>query len=290
MTDPRTPADPRRIAHELLAMVQRVAETGPLPAVAGLHLPLAAAEGSRESEFCGLELADGSIGLSFLLLAGTFDSLRATNPAATLRGMPALDVARWFLSDEPARRTIGLAAINAISQRLFLRSGYALDTASDSIGLLDPQPGDRVGMVGLFTPLVPRIVGTGARLVVLELQPQLAGARDGWSVTLDPRELAGCNKILSTTTLLLNDTLESVLDACRGAQYLAFVGPGGGGLPDPLFERGATLLGSTAIVDRDGFASAVSRGEPWGRHARKYCIRREAYPGIDALLERAASA
>lgn len=285
MPDRRPPADDARtVAQDLLALIERAAEIEPLPPVARLHLPLDADENSHEAEFCGLELADGSIGLSFLMLGDTFAALRAANPAAMLQGMPALDLARWFLADEPARRTIGFAAINAISQRLLHLGGVELDTATDSIGLLDPRPGDRVGMVGLFTPLVPRIVEAGADLTVLELQEHLAGEREGWRVTLDPGELAGCTKVLSTTTILLNDTLDRVISACRGARYLALVGPGGGCLPDPLFARGVTLLGGTRIVDRDGFATAIARGESWGRYARKYCITRDRYPGVEAIL------
>jgi uncharacterized protein (DUF4213/DUF364 family) len=92
---------------------------------------------------------------------------------------------------------------------------------------------------------------------------------------------------LSTTTLMLNDTLDAVVDACRGASALVLVGPGGGCLPDPLFARGVTGLGGTAIVDRDGFVTALARGEPWGTHARKYLIARDGYPGVAALVERA---
>lgn len=285
MPDRRTPADDARtVAQDLLALIERAAGIDPLPPVARLHLPLDADENSHEAEFCGLELVDGSIGLSFLMLGDTFAALRAANPAAMLEGMPALDLARWFLADEPARRTIGFAAINAVSQRLLRLGGVELDTATDSIGLLDPRPGDRVGMVGLFTPLVPRIVEAGADLTVLELQEHLAGEREGWRVTLDPGELAGCTKVLSTTTILLNDTLDRVISACSGARYLALVGPGGGCLPDPLFARGVTLLGGTRIVDRDGFAAAIARGESWGRYARKYCITRDRYPGVEAIL------
>jgi len=275
------------LAGELLDLVARIAAIAPLPEVAALRLPTLAASGSRDGEFCGLELADGSIGLSYLLLGDTLQRLLAAQPGASLTGMPALTLARWYADADPVRRTLGFAAVNAISQHFLRRAGYAFDWATDSIGLLDPQPGDRIGMVGLFRGLVDRIVHRGARLTVLELKPEAAGDFDGYRVTLDPRELAGCDKILSTTTILLNDTVEQVLAACSGARYLALVGPGGGCLPDPLFDRGVTVLGGTAIVDREGFADAIARGEPWGAFAGKYCIVRDRYPGFEALARRA---
>lgn len=274
-------------APEMLSLLERIAARSFLPAVSGLHLPVpepAPANGSHKmSGFCALELADGSIGLSYLL-GGVLDVLGVSTYRERLPGMSALELAGWYGDSDPVRRTLGFAAANAISQRLFRVAGYALEPASDSIGLLEPRPGERMGMVGLFGPLLARIVAAGVELTVLELDPALAGKFQGYRVTLDPAELAGCTKIVSTTTILLNDTLDSILSACRSANFLAMIGPGGGCLPDPLFARGVTLLGGSAVIDRDGLVDAIERGESWGRFTRKYCIERGRYPGFEALL------
>jgi len=89
-------------------------------------------------------------------------------------------------------------------------------------------------MIGFFGPLVPRIVSSGARLTVAELDPALAGEGAGYRVTIDPSELASCNKVLSTSTVLLNDTLDAVLRNCRSARYFAMVGPGASCLHESL--------------------------------------------------------
>lgn len=273
-----------RFADELLALVERVCAARPPAPVRGLHLPPRLARDAKESEFCALELDDGSLGLTYLLLGDTGQRLRAAAPGADLAGAPALEVARRFRSGDPVDRVLGLAAINAICQGLLLAHPEVLDWTSDPLGMLDPRPGDRIGMVGLFGGLAARIVAAGAQLVVVELDPALAGPREGYEVTLDRGTLAGCDKVLSTTTLALNDTLDEVLDACRGARSIALVGPGGGFLPDPLFARGVTVLGGSAVVDRDAFVTATMRGEPWGGAVRKYCLRRDRYPGVAALL------
>lgn len=272
------------LATELLACLDRLADVDPLPPVAALHLPADSAAGARDGEFCALELADGSIGLSYVLLGDTLAGLRATDAGRGLAGRPAREIAGWYAARDPVRRTIGFAAINAVSQRLFRRAGLPLDTTVDSLGQLDPQPGERIGMIGLFRGLVERIVSRGASLTVLELKPELAGEFDGWRVSTDPAALAGCSKVLSTTTILLNDTLDAVLAACAGARWLALVGPSGGCLPDPLFARGVTLLGGTAITDRERFLAAFANGEPWSAFAAKYCLQASGYPGFDALL------
>ena len=87
----------------------------------------------------------------------------------------------------------------------------------------------------------------GARLTVLELRADLAGAHPGFEVTLDPAALRTCDKVLMTSTVLLNDSLDAVLAQCRQARAVAMIGPGAGCLPEPLFARGITALGGTVL-------------------------------------------
>ena len=56
------------IAGELVALVERFAQRSALPRVRALHLPPPSAAGSKDGEFCALELEDGAIGLSYVLL------------------------------------------------------------------------------------------------------------------------------------------------------------------------------------------------------------------------------
>lgn len=274
------------IARDLLSLLERLAVLGPLPRVKRLHLPPPAADGTRDGEFCAIELDDGSLGLSFVLLGDTLARLRASDGEG-IAGLPALDLARWYLEGAGAQRALGFAAVNALTRHLFDRAGYVPPPAQGSIGDLDLAPGDHVGMVGLFPPLVKQVLETGARLTVVELREDLAGMREGWRVSLDPAELGACNKVLSTSTVLLNDTLEAILSHCGGAQRVSVIGPGAGCLPDPLFARGVTLLGGSWIVDAEGFQRALASGVSWSPFARKVAIAREGYPGVDALIARA---
>jgi len=276
------------IATDLLALLERLAAFGPLPRVRRLHLPPPAADGTRDGEFCAIELDDGSLGLSFVLLGDTLAQLRSADGDA-VQGLPALGLARRYAQAQGVQRTLGFAAVNALTRHWFDRAGYEPPPAQGSIGDLDLAPGDHVGMVGLFPPLVKQVLETGARLTVIELREDLAGLREGWRVSLDPADLGACNKVLSTSTVLLNDTLEPILSHCRAAQRVSLVGPGAGCLPDPLFARGVTLLGGSWIVDAAGFKDALASGVSWSPHARKVAIRRDAYPGAEELLARASA-
>jgi uncharacterized protein (DUF4213/DUF364 family) len=274
------------VARELISLLERFATRSALPRIRALHLPPPSAAGTKSGEFCAVELEDGSIGLSYVLLGDTLASLAADKGSAALGGADSLAVARRYQHEAGARRTVGFAAVNALTRCLFERAGFIPDSAADSIGLLDPQPDEHIGMIGFFGPLVPRIVAAGAKLTVVELNPALAGEGAGYRVTLDPTGLASCGKVLSTSTVLLNDTLDDVLAYCRSAQYFAMVGPGAGCLPDPLFARGVTLLGGNWICDREGFLDALKHGRSWGEYARKFALLRDHYPGAAALIER----
>lgn len=264
------------IAHELLGILGIIAADKPFPAVKALHLPPVGAEG-KSAEFCAVELEDGAVGLSYVLLGDTLADLHRETPP--LAGRSSLEVARWYDGPAAVARTVGFATINAITRSLFDQAGFVPSASTDSIGQLNPGPRDHVGMVGLFWPLVERIVGAGAQLTVVELRPDLAGEREGWRVTLDPAELRNCNKILATSTLLLNDTLDALLGHCGGAEFLAMIGPGAACLPDPLFERGITLLGGSWITDPAAFLQDLAAGHSWSAHARKFALSPEDYPG-----------
>jgi hypothetical protein len=278
------------IALELVSRLERFGRRAALPRVRALHLPPASAATSKHGEFCALELEDGSVGLSYVLLDNTREDLASGHGVPELAGADALALARRGAESTGAERTIGFAAVNALTRCLFDRAGFQPDMTADSIGLLDPQPGDHVGMVGFFPPLVDRIARAGARLTVVELKADLVGERDGYRVTLDADELRSCNKVLSTSTLLLNDTVDRILECCARTEVLAVVGPGAGCLPDPLFDRGVTLLGGAWVLEREAFRDALVAGAPWGTSTRKYAIRRADYPGFEALLARVPSA
>ena len=281
------------IALEVLALLEKALGGAPVPRVRALHLPPAPWSGKREGEFGALELDDGSLGLSYVLLSGSLDRLAgdartAGGPDragrhAGFAGANALEVARLWANADAALRTIGFAAVNALTRHLLDRAGFVPPDATDSIGGLAPQPGEHIGMIGYFPPLVQRVTASGARLTVLELRTDLEGPREGFHITLDARKLEACDKVLSTSTVLLNDTLDDVLSHCAGARAFAMIGPGASCLPDPLFARGVTLLGGVWIEDGAAFKAALADGTPWGRHARKFALARDDYPGAAAL-------
>ncbi|OGA49169.1 MAG: hypothetical protein A3G25_13420 [Betaproteobacteria bacterium RIFCSPLOWO2_12_FULL_63_13] len=274
-------------AQEYIDQLKRFAARSAPPRVRALHLPPRHVPGGdNRGEFCALELEDGSLGMSYVLLGNTLDELHEGHERFGLAGADALDLAQRYVRGDGIVRTLGFAAANSLTRCFFDRTGYLPDTSADSIGQLNPQAAERIGMVGLFTPLIERIVKSGAELIVVELKSRLIGDRERYRVTLDAGELDSCSKVITTSTLLLNDTLDNVLSHCRHAQWVAMIGPSAGCLPDALFSRGVTLVGGSWIHNREGFLDSLRRGEPTSIYTRKFVIGAADYPGFERLLAR----
>ena len=247
-------------------------------------LPPQADRPGKEGEFCAVQLDCGSVGLAFTLLDGTLAALHGRGADS---GRAAMELVRGYAAGDGAARALGLATINALTRRLYDRSGYLPDDSVDSFGSLALKSGDRLGMVGHFTPLIEQARALSVPVTVLELKAELVREEEGLIVTLDPARLAGCNKIVSTSTLLLNDTFERVREAWRGAQAVAIVGPSAGCPPDALFAAGVSAVGTAWIADAEAFLARVAAGEKWGDASRKVTLTPRRYPGLDALLEKA---
>ena len=100
------------------------------------------------------------------------------------------------------------------------------------------------------------------------------------TVDFDAAELEACSKVLSTSTILLNHTVDDMLAHCRKAQRIVLIGPSAGCLPEPLFARGVTVVGGSWITDRAGFIDALRRGESWSGFAYKFALAAADWPGL----------
>ena len=82
---------------------------GGLPRVRALHLPPIEAAGSKNGEFCALELDDGALGLAYVLLDDTLRRLIDSHDALGLAGMDAMSLARAYVEGVGVQRTLGFS-------------------------------------------------------------------------------------------------------------------------------------------------------------------------------------
>jgi uncharacterized protein len=183
--------------------------------------------------YVAVVLAGGRIGLAARLKESAGTQIEI--PRSAICGKRAEALLKDLVSGTGAvERALGLAAANALIHPAIPRR------EEDTIGLMKLRPGERVAMVGLFRPIVPRIEATGVILSVIE--------RD--TPEIERRDILGaCSVAIITATTLLNGTLEGILNELGKPRHVALMGPS-----TPLCEEifratPVTHLGGSAIVD-----------------------------------------
>ena len=274
------------IADDYLGIIARIAESVALPAIRKFHVAPHQEGPEKISKFGAMTLDDDTVGLTYVDLNDAMRDLQSRPERHELVGCSPVEAARLYAGEAGWQRSLGMAAINAISQHVLKRSRYALTGTGNTLGLLEFEPGDHVGMVGYFPPLVDQMSAMGVPLTVIELDRKWLQRDNGIEVTLDPTRLSQCNKIICTGTILVNQTLDAVLSHSKGAEAIYLIGPTVGCLPDPLFKRGVTAAGGRQVVNCDQFIKLWRTGQPWRGATQRYTIVAEEYPGFETLVRK----
>ena len=157
---------------------------------------------------------------------------------------------------------------------------YTSNWPFDPLGLLAVSAGDRIGMVGLFAGLIEPIKKAGGQLVVIEKNEKLIQKFPDLPITLDATELSTCNKILCTSTTILNHSLDEILAYCSPDAFVSIIGPTAGYFPDPLFARGVDIVAGRVVKNGALFLKLLAERKPWGDATQRTCFQKETYRGI----------
>lgn len=174
--------------------------------------------------------------------------------ARPLAGRDATELLAYLKSADTLERAIGLATVNAL-----VRMDEVQDTfVGDILDVLALKPGDRVGMVGYFGPLIPRIESEVASLTVFE-------RGRGWTAGVQPAEravdlLPSCTAALITSTTLITESLDALLDAAAGCRVVALLGPSTPLLPEAFTGTPVTWLSGIRITHPKEVLRVVSEG------------------------------
>jgi uncharacterized protein (DUF4213/DUF364 family) len=135
-------------------------------------------------------------------------------------------------------------------------------------------------MVGLFGGLTETIKKAGAELIIIEKNEPLIQKFRDLPMTLDVAKLATCNKILCTSTTVLNNSLDEILAHCSPDAFVSVVGPTAGYFPDPLFARGVDVVGGRVVANSKEFLQRLAQGKRWGDTTLRTCFQKKTYRGI----------
>ncbi len=222
--------------------------------------------------FSGVRLSDGRGGL-----AGTPRVNPETEtPPGAVAGARALSLlAPW--PQEPYRRALAVAALNALSAPLLGEERYRVVWDRDALDLLELRAGMSVALVGAFSSYIERLRAVpGLRLKVLELREE--ALRPEHKAFFEPAARApevvpACDALVITGLAAVNGTLEGLLALAGPKAQTILVGPSGSMLPDALFSRGVRWAGGCLLTDADRALDLLSLGAK-ARHLYGTCARR----------------
>jgi Uncharacterized conserved protein len=192
------------------------------------------------------------MGLAALLLHELPPGCSVFPEAGKLAGAKALALLNNLIEDRnPLEKALGLATANAILHTA------CIEDERDSLSIMKLTPYDRVAMVGLFTPMVPKIEATGASLSVIERDPTRMAVLDKKE---SDRILKECTVAIITATTLLNDTLEEVLNGLGNPRHVAVLGPSTPLCPEIFQDTPVNHLGGAIVRDANKVMQIISEG------------------------------
>jgi len=226
--------------------------------------------------YTGISLEGGQMGVSHSLLSEMSPGCcEIIERAGTLSGRPASEFLSLAYSWDLAERVIGIATVNALSQIVLEAhpNRYALEERN-LIDVLEVGREDAVVLVGLIKPFIPVFKAKAKQLYILERgAPREKGILPD---TACEEVIPQADVVVITGSALANGTIDRLLELAENARTVALVGPTVSCLPDPLFKRGADLVGGIRILDPDKAMQVIGEGggTPQLRQAGKFVTYR----------------
>lgn len=170
-----------------------------------------------------------------------------------LVGKKASDLLGLLVEKDEIPAAVALATANALvnTMRTGLREGDILEH-------LHILPEDKVGMVGFFAPLVPRLKKKAASLFIFERITRRRGdlLPEKEAHTLLPR----CEVALITGTSIVNHTIDDLLVAARSCRQVVILGPSTPLLPEAFTGTAVDLLSGVIVTNPPEVLRIVSEG------------------------------
>ncbi len=218
--------------------------------------------------YTAVRLDDGRCGLAYTFHEDAGEGCSVVKEAGTLAGRPARELAGWVRTLDATGVALGVATLNALVER----PAEAIE--ADVTELIRVLPGDVVGMVGYFAPLVGFLRERAGTLHIFERRPRdQADEHPDWTA---PLLLPGCDVVIISGTAVINRTIDALLASASQAREIVILGASTPLVPEVFAGRGVTLLSGAQVTDAERVFRVVSEGggtRRFGGAVRKLCVR-----------------
>jgi uncharacterized protein len=206
--------------------------------------------------YAGVRLSNGHVGLAALLLHELPPDCSVFPETVKFAHKKASSLlTRLTEGKNPLGKALGLATANAIVCPT--PSSKVKEDDRNALAIMKLTPEDRVAMVGLFSPMVPKIEATGAKLSVIEKDPARMIIP---SQSERERILRECTVAIITATTLLNDTMEDILAGLGNPRHIAILGPSTPLAPEIFQGTPVNHLGGATVVATNKIMDTITEG------------------------------
>ena len=203
--------------------------------------------------YSAVQTSDGGMGVSYTYYENRH-TLAASGQYIDYEGLKASVLLQEIESDDPLKRSLALALINALNYEFAL--GLAEDRSNSMLTeQLHIKKGTAVAMVGHIKPLEEKFTKMG---IVTEIIDHFKGMGNEESFFAFLRDRA--DALLITSTTLLNDTTEHILSHVRKDTRCAMLGPGTPMTKKPFSHLPLHLLAGTVPVDKNQVLKMIRHG------------------------------
>ena len=208
--------------------------------------------------YTAVQLDTGSVGLAYTFRDKAEHGCSVFHGKRPLAGSPAGEILQFITSNTMLERTIGVAAANALFNTAEATATMAdcQSCEGDLLDVLSLTKEDRVGMVGYFGPLVPKIKERAAELHIFE--ENIARAEGLCPGSSAAELLPSCSVAIITATSILNGSFEHIAAAASNCRIKAVLGPSTPLAPAVFNEYGVTHLSGVVSVDSRSILRGIS--------------------------------
>ncbi len=167
-------------------------------------------------------------------------------------------------------RTLGLATINAISQYYINISGSIQMDIKEMISSFT----GKIGIIGNMPPIVKALKEKNKNIYVFERNTKL-WYENVLSDTLEYSMLPKMDIVLSTASVLVNNTIDLIIERSKNAKSIILIGATGQILPELFIGTGITHIASMRINTIEKARVALKMGD-YGKFvniSRKYIFK-----------------
>lgn len=203
--------------------------------------------------YAGVRLDNNKTGIAAVLFDALPHGCTIMPKAGTFAGSPVDNLLKYLVNGRnPLEIAIGLACANAL-----IKPPENSEDNREATTYLDLQPGEKVAMVGLFSPLVEKIRATGAVLTVIEKNPERL---EVLSKETKQQALKECHVAIITATTLLNNTFEETVNLLGVPRSVVLLGPSTPLVPGIFRDTPVTHLGGVTVADASKVLQIISEG------------------------------